>query len=347
MKTVQKIVSQIEAQRKTISRLQSDSLMFADSISGVDKHLEALENTKAERLHIQAEAMISRKSADVKAIDAKIDHLQSQHDACRETATTATESLKIIQAGIAIAEGHLPVLEEQLADAVSSEILARHQAAQERYVTAVAAIEEAVTGLVASHRAWDQVANQLGLPVFPEHGQMVLAELYKKGLRVPYTHSRLSDPVVAAEYRSDFKNFWHAPKFIDPLTKGFADDAVQEIVDALQESGVHCGDLQLYVPPKPEKQLKVRVVMGSVEVQEIERDPENGSIFSKKSVYFDRGSDCMLAESEARNLRANGIVIIHGEDAMPSPPPRATEPERVEMREATQTFEINLVPRFR
>jgi hypothetical protein len=322
VKEIQKVISKIEAQQKTIERVQTDRDGALATIEGASAHVATLDELKAQRRRQFAEAMVAKKTPNTTAIDAQVENAEQQHKAAQAAAATARDALGIYDEGLRMAEGELDSLREQLRTAIGAEILARHDAGVERYTAAVASMEEAVAEIVAANRAWTQAAAALDGQPFPAHGERLLTEIREVGLRVPYTASRLADPRVAEEYTEDYQGFWHPPTWADPLTQDFALERTADLVDALIKAGVACSPIKR--PEPPERQVKVRITKGTIHTAaKVMRSAETHQIISSESVYFEEGDDVWLAESDARRLKALRRVAIHGEDEMP--PPKAKQ----------------------
>lgn len=324
MKAIQKLFGQIDSQRKSIDRLQSDRSAAQAAIEGAGDHVVALSELRRQRRRVLAEAMIAKKPANTTAIDAQISNAEQLDAAARAAAATAHDALDIIEEGIRIAEAELDNLHDQLRAAVGGEILASHDAALERYVAAVAALEDCVAGMVGAERAWGRVAHVCQGP-FPGRGAKVLQDLRETGLRVPYTASRLADPKVAAEYTGDYPNHWYLPAWADPRTTGFADDRCAQLIDNLIAAGIECEPLRKAQPPEP--QIMVRIIRGEVHgAPNVQRSPATGEVISQTPVIFRVGDDVALDESVARRMKASRLVLIHGEDEMPESKPQTSGP---------------------
>ncbi|MFL9893740.1 hypothetical protein [Paraburkholderia sp. RL17-381-BIF-C] len=324
MKAIQKLLDRIEVQRKSIDRLQSDRSAAQVAIDGAGDHVAAVTELKGQRRRLLAEAMIAKKPPNTTAIDAQISNAEQLDSAARAAAATAHDALDIIEEGIRIAEAELDNLRDQLRAAVGGEILASHDAALEKYVAAVAALEDCVAGMVAAERAWERVAH-VRHGQFPGRGAKVLEDLRETGLRVPYTASRLADPKVAAEYTDDYPNHWYLPAWADPRTTGFADDRCAQLIDNLIAAGVDCEPLRKPQPPEP--QIMVRIIRGEIHgAPSVQRSPATGEVISQTPVVFRVGDDVALDESVARRMKASRLVLIHGEDEMPDPKAPTTGP---------------------
>jgi hypothetical protein len=318
VKEIQKVISKIDAQQKTIERVQADRDAAQATIHAADAHVATLDDLKAQRRRQLAEAMVAKKTPNTTTIDAQIENAERQHAAAQAAASTARDALAIYDEGVRIAEGELDSLRDQLRSAIAAEILAHHDEGVEKYTAAVAAMEEAVAGIVAANRAWVHASTALGNQPFPAHGERLLTQIREVGLRVPYTASRLADPRVAEEYTKDYQSFWHPPVWADPLTPNFALDRTADLVDSLIKAGVACEPIQR--PAPPEREIKVRIKKGTINTgAKVLRSAETGKIISTESVSFEEGDDVWLAESDARRLKAQGMVLIHGEDEMPPP----------------------------
>jgi hypothetical protein len=317
LKSIQKLLSQIEAQKKSIDRLHADHTAAQSTIENAGAHAATIADLKRERRRIMAEAMIAKKTANTASVDVEIANAEALHSAAHAAANTARDAIDIIAEGERIAQAGMDGLQEQLREAIAVEIVSHHDIAQQKYLAAVAALEEGVSGMVAAQRAWQYARTSLGNVPFPGHGEMVLDEIRTKGLRVPHTASRLADPIIASQYTPDYPNYWYLPAWADPLTQGFADDETRSIVASLRAAGIDC-DLPRTAPP-PEKQVKVRILRGTVQASDkVIRSAASGEIIKATSVSFGPGEDVLLDESMARKMRANRLVAIHGEDEMPS-----------------------------
>jgi hypothetical protein len=325
VKAIQKLFGQIDAQKKSIDRLEADRSAARAAIEGASDHVASLSNLRGQRRRLLAEAMIAKKVANTTAVDAQILNAEQLHGAAQTAAATAHDALDIIEEGIRIAETELGELQGQLRDAIGAEIIAQHDAALEKYVAAVAMLEDGVVGMVAAERAWKNARGALDYRPFPRHGEKVLGEIRETGLRVPYTASRLADPKVAAEYTPDYLDYWFLPAWADPLTADFADQRTTEIIDALAKAGVDCGALKR--APVPEKTVKVRIKKGRiVAAPKITRSAATGEVVSEEKVEFGPDEDVWIEESIARRMKASRLVLIHGEDEIPTAQAETTGP---------------------
>ncbi|KVG31990.1 hypothetical protein [Burkholderia diffusa] len=329
MKAIQKIQDKIAAQHKAIERVTSDRNAAQASIDGANAHLVTLDELKSQRRRVLAEAMVAKKTANTAAIDAQIENAEQQHATALAAADAARDALEIYDEGLRIAEEDLASLEEQLRDTIGAEILAYHDAGLEKYLAAVAAMEEGVAAMVAAGRAWKHAGVALDHQPFPARGERVLTDIRESGVRVPHTASRLADPKVAAEYTSDYPDHWFHPAWADPLTHGFAEQRTADLVDSLVDVGVECT-----APARPgpeEKQVKVRIIKGSIQAEpKIVRSAVTGEVIRMEPVTFSDGDDVWIGESLARSLKANRMVVIHGEDVLPIPKPQSTGPQVVD-----------------
>ncbi|MFM0243293.1 hypothetical protein [Paraburkholderia phytofirmans] len=319
MKAIQKLLDRIEVQRKSIERLESDRAAAEAAIAGASEHIAPVNELKAQRRRLLAEAMIAKKIANTTAIDAQIANAEQLHTAAQTAATTARDALDILDEGVRIAEAGLVDLQGELRTTIGDEILAVHDAALEKYLSAVAMLKEGVTGMVAADRAWKHVARALDHRKFPGRGEKVLMDIRETGLRVPHTASRLADPKVAAEYTPDYPDYWFLPAWADPLTADFANEQTADLVDALAKAGIDCGPLPR--PPQPENMVTIRVKKGRIfGSPRITRSAETGEIISQEEVMFGPYEDVLIDEPTARKLRASDMVRIHGEEELPVRP---------------------------
>ena len=329
MKAIQKIKDKIAAQHKAIERVSADRNAAQASIDGANAHLAALDELKAQRRRTLAEAMVAKKTANTAAIDAQIANAEQQHTTALAAADAACDAIEIYDEGLRIAEAELVTLEEQLRDAIGAEILAYHDAGLEKYLTAIAAMEEGVAAMTAAGRAWKHAGEALDHQPFPARGERVLTDIRECGVRVPHTASRLADPKVAAEYTPDYPDHWFHPAWADPLTQGFAEQRTADLVDSLIEAGVDCT-----APKRPEpeeKQVKVRIIKGTIQAEpKVVRSAKTGEVTIQQPVTFTEGDDVWIGESLARSLKANRMVAIHGEDSLPSPKPQSAGPQLVD-----------------
>ncbi|WP_175887514.1 hypothetical protein [Burkholderia contaminans] len=331
MKAIQKIKDKIATQHKAIERVTADRNAAQASIDGANAHLAALDELKSQRRRVLAEAMVAKKTANTAAIDAQIANAEQQHATALAAADAARDALEIYDEGLRIAEAELASLEEQLRDAIGAEILTYHDAGLEKYLAAVAAMEEGVAAMVAAGRAWKHAGAALHHQPFPARGERVLADIRESGVRVPHTASRLADPKVAAEYTPDYPDHWFLPAWADPLAQGFAEQRTADLVDSLIEAGINCTVPKRREPE--EKQVKVRIIKGTIQAEpKIVRSAKTGNVISSEDVIFSEGDDVWIGESLARSLNAKRMVLIHGESdiAPPRPKSAATAPVTVD-----------------
>lgn len=331
MKAITKLLSQIEAQRASIDRLRSDYDSAQKARDSGTAHVAELEALKAQRRTLLAEALVAKKAANTATIDAKIANTEQQHTAAQAAAANASDQLEIVREGIEIAEAELSALTVKLAETVAAEMMSRYEQALEQYRETVDALGVNVAELVAINNAWNHIDNSIGLGNFPGYSQNILEGIRSTGVRVPYTGSRLVDPVVAAGYTDDYKNFLYVPSWADAKTFGFADDQTGKLIAEIKSAGVPCAEQFIKTPPAPAKQLKVRVIHGSVSAAgPVIRRPNTEEVVSRPEHTYVVGDDFMVDESDARNLRSAGMVLIHGEDRMPEPAPPTSAPRRVD-----------------
>ncbi len=331
MKAISKLLGQIEAQRVSIDRLRSDYDAAEKARDSGTAHVAELEALKAQRRTLLAEALVAKKAANTATIDAKIANTEQQHTAAQLAAANAGDQLEIVREGIEIAETELSAMTEKLAETVASEMMSRYEQALEKYRETVDALGVNVAELVAINNAWNHVDRSIGLRDFPGYSQTILEGIRSTGVRVPYTGSRLADPAVAAGYTMDYKDFLYVPSWADAKTFGFADDQTSKLIDELKDAGVPCAEHIIKTPSRPARQLKVRVIRGSISVPGgVVRRPNTEEVVSCPLHNYVAGDDATLDETDARNLRSSGVVLIHGEDKMPEPAPPTSAPRRVE-----------------
>ncbi|WP_186172942.1 hypothetical protein [Burkholderia gladioli] len=328
MKAIQKIKDKIAAQHKTLERVTIDRDAAEAKIGGANAHLAALDDLKSQRRRALAEAVVAKKIANTTTVDAQIENTEQLHAAALAAAEAARDALGIYDESLRIATAELEGLEEQLRDTIRAEILAYHDAGLNKYLAAIAAMEEGVAEMVAADRAWGHASAALDHSPFPARGAQVLADIRATGVRVPHTASRLADPAVASEYTPDYPNYWFHPAWSDPRAQGFADQRTADLVDSLIAVGVECTAPVRREPP--EKKIKVRILKGSIQAApKIVRLAATDEIISSDSVIFNVGEDVLIDESLARRLQANRMVAIHGEDPLPSREPQSTDKQTV------------------
>ena len=337
--SIPKLQKQIEAHRQARDRLTGDLAAAHASINAADASLPALEEARAERRQILARAMVSKKTADTKSLDAKIQNLEAQHQAAQAVADTAKDALAIIASGIAIAENDIEESTQQVKQTVSTALISEYESGLDDLVGAFnGPAKAAVERIVSAQRAWDHAARTLGLGKFPGRAQEIIDGI-RAGVKVPWQGSRLADPAIAAEYTADYKDYLYAPGWADELSPGFADEQVAKLVGDLRSSGIECAEFRPYQPDTPEKMLKVRIKRGSIQSNpKVKRSPATHSIVDRTPVTYSMGEDMMLDEATARRLRWDGSpgkmgcsVLIYGEDAMDEPVPDEETPRRIEM----------------
>ncbi|SAL16913.1 hypothetical protein AWB71_00678 [Caballeronia peredens] len=323
MKAIQKVVSQITAKEATLERLRAELESTRAAANGADQFAPKLEELRLERRDILARALIAKKAPNTATLDAQLQSVEAQHALAQESAQAARDAIDIIANAIEIEETDLEKLRGDLKSAITTELVDRHNAAQERYAKIVDELEESAAEMAACGRAFDHIRyllrDETGLmPSFPAHGLKVLDELRNKGLRVPHGHSMLADPRVAEEYMPSYVDHWFAPKWLDERNLGFADKHVAKIVDEINKAGVHTYGFTPYQAPEEEPQVRVRLVKFTIQgAPRITRDPETGKVAWSEPVVFGDGDDCWISESLARKLRSQFKVLIHGEDRMP------------------------------
>ena len=332
MKLIEKLVGQIDAHKKTVERLELEQIGTRSAGASVEIQKVDLDEMRAERRQLMAQAMVSKKPPAISSLDAKIANAEAKLAATEEEVIAAAEMHTIIIEGIALAKADLLATEQKLSRAVAEEILAGHDEALEKYLAAVVALEAGVIGMVAAQRAWGCVSYIVCGNGFPGYGSQVLEDIRTKGVRVPWSSSRLADPSVAKEYFPNFRDFWFVPAWADARTPGLADVSLSEIIECLRQAGLDCPAVIPYTPAPAERMLMVRVVQGTVALPPIiQRDPTTHEVKTRQPVSASRGDDFEVKETDARHLRQLGMVMIHGEDELPEP---ATSPDEATRFEA-------------
>ncbi|WP_322008279.1 HlyD family secretion protein [Paraburkholderia tropica] len=326
MSNITKIKNKIADQHKAIERLTADRAAAQAAIDGADAHLETLEQLKAQRRTLRAEALIAKKTANTSAIDAQIANAEKQHEAAQTAAETSRDALDIYDEGLRIAEAELNSLSEQYRAAIAAEIMAQHDAGLAKYLAAVAAMEEGVAVMAGAEQAWRHARASLDHAAFPDRGSRVLEDLRSNGVRVPYTASRLADPKIAATYTPDYPDYWFHPAWADPLTEGLGVREAAALVDELRKLGVDCEEPARPVPAV--SRIKVRIRKGTINADpEVIRSAKTGEVVDRREVSFGPGEDVLIDEPTARYLRERNMVLIHGEDEMPELTADAVSPK--------------------
>ncbi|MEB2544349.1 hypothetical protein [Burkholderia cenocepacia] len=325
MKDIKSLSTKIDKTRETISRLQAERDQAEVTISAVDSHDESLTERKSERQRQLATALVLKKKPDTSKIDAEIEQIEALRTAAIAAADASRAALPIYDDAIRIAQTELAEFETDRRAAVTEHIIETHDAAQKRYLDAVAAMESAVVEMVGADLAYRAIFNiradaEIG---FPGRGKQVLEDVRATGVRVPWEHSRLKDPAIAANYTDDYRDYWYPPAWAARELKGIGDDCASRLVSDIVSGGYPCNAYVGHVE-KIEKTVKVRIVRGTFPTTVSRKlSPVSGAIISSEKHTYMPGDDIELEETHARQLVEARMVVIHGEGELP--------PSRVEL----------------
>lgn len=319
MKDIKSLSTKIDKTRETISRLQAERDQAEATISAVGSHDESLTERKSERQRQLATALVLKKKPDTSKIDAEIEQLETLRTAAIAAADASRAALPIYDDAIRIAQTELTEFETDRRAAVTEHIMETHDAAQKRYLDAVAAMESAVVEMVGADLAYRAIFNIRAdaVNVFPGRGKQVLEDVRATGVRVPWDHSRLKDPEIAASYTDDYRDYWYPPAWAARELKGIGDACASRLVSDVVSGGYPCNAYVGHVE-KVERKVKVRLVRGTVPVSvNVKLSPTSGAIFSSETHSYGPGDDIEIEEGFARRLAADRFAVIHGEGELP------------------------------
>lgn len=325
MKDIKSLSTKINKNRETISRLQTEREQAEATIAAATNHDEPLAERRAARQRLEATALVMKRKPETAKIDAEIEHLEALRTVATTAADVSRAALPVYDDAIQIAQAELAEFETERRAAVTEHIMETHDAAQKRYLDAVAAMESAVVEMVGAELAYRAIFNIRADAenVFPGRGKQVLDDVRATGVRVPWDHSRLKDPKIAANYTDDYRNYWYPPAWAARELKGIGDDCASRLVSDIVSGGYPCNAYVGHVE-KIEKTVKVRIVRGSFPTTVSRKlSPVSGAIMSSEKHTYMPGDDIELEETHARQLVEARMVVIHGEGELP--------PSRVEL----------------
>ncbi|HDR9802425.1 TPA: hypothetical protein QDC55_003299 [Burkholderia cenocepacia] len=319
MKDIKSLSTKIDKTRETITRLQGERAQAEATIAAASNHDERLAELHAERQRLQATALVMKRKPDTAKIDAEIDQLETLRATAIAAADVSRAALPVYDDAIQIAETELAEFEADRRTAVTEHIMETHDAAQKRYLDAVAAMESAVVEMVGADLAYRAIFNIRAdaVNVFPGRGKQVLDDVRTTGVRVPWDQSRLKDPTVAQEYTEDYRSHWYLPAWAAYEQQGFGDACASKLVSDVMTGGYPCSAYVGHVE-KVEKKVTVRVAGGTISIHGGRLiSAATGAVISSKSITYSVGDDVEIDETQARQWAATGIVVIHGEGQLP------------------------------
>lgn len=319
MKDIKSLSTKVDKTRETISRLQAERDQAEATTTAATNHDEPLAERQAERQRLQATALVLKRKPDTAKIDVEIERLEALRATAIAAADASRAALPVYDDAIRIARTELAEFEAERKSAVIEHIMETHDAAQKRYLDAVAAMESAVVEMVGADLAYRAIFNIRAdaTNVFPGRGKQVLEDVRATGVRVPWDHSRLKDPEIAASYTDDYRNYWYQPAWAARELKGIGDDCASRLVSDVASGGYPCNAYVGHVE-KIEKKVKVRLVRVTVPVSvRVKLSPTSGAIFSSETHMYGPGDDIEIEEGHARQWVADGRAVIHGEGELP------------------------------
>ncbi|WP_028226723.1 hypothetical protein [Paraburkholderia ferrariae] len=329
MNDVKSLSKKLDGARLALQRVGTELQQVRETAGSAEQHESKLADLLTERQTILVRALVAKKTADTAKIDSDIATAEAQLAAV----SVARDALPIYEQAVQQAREDVAAIELQRREAVEAHIVARHDAAQERYLQAIASMESAVEEMVGAHAAWELMCRNGNASEFPCRGRKVLEDLRSEGLRVPWNLSRLKDPAVAAQYTDNFRNFWYVPAWADSKSIGFGDSTAAKLVNDARDAGHDCREYVGAKAPVPDPMVMVRVNRGTISTSEIRLDPLTHGVAQRRSLQHGPYSDVELPEKFARQLAASGVVVIHGEGPLPERSVRLKEePLRVEMK---------------
>ncbi|NHV27682.1 hypothetical protein [Burkholderia sp. D-99] len=319
MKDIKSLSTKINKNRETISRLQTEREQAEATIAAATNHDEPLAERRAARQHLEATALVMKRKPETAKIDAEIEQLEALRTVATTAADVSRAALPVYDDAIQIAQAELAEFETERRAAVTEHIMETHDAAQKRYLDAVAAMESAVVEMVGAELAYRAIFNIRADAenVFPGRGKQVLEDVRATGVRVPWDHSRLKDPAVSREYTDNYRSYWYLPAWAAYEQKGFGDTCASKLVSDVMSGGYPCGAYVGHVE-KVEQKVTVRVARGTISVHGGRLiSAATGAVISNKSITYVVGDDVELDETQARRWAAAGSVVIHGEGKLP------------------------------
>ena len=319
MKDIKSLSTKIDKARETITRLQAEREEAEATIAAATNHDEPLAERQAERQRLQATALVLKKKPDTSKIDTEIEQIEALRTAAIAAADASRAALPIYDDAIRITQTEIAEFEADRRTAVTEHIMETHDAAQKRYLDAVAAMESAVVEMVGADLAYRAIFNIRAdaVNVFPGRGKQVLEDVRATGVRVPWDHSRLKDPEIAAGYTDDYRDYWYPPAWAERELKGIGDDCASRLVSDVVSGGYPCNAYVGHVE-KVQKTVKVRIVRGTFPTTVSRKlSPVSGAIMSSETHTYMPGDDIELEETYARQLVDARMVVIHGEGELP------------------------------
>lgn len=316
MKDLKTLTSQIEKAQAAHQRAADERRQAIETIESEGRHDEVLTQLRVQRTEALGRALVLKRKADTTKIDADIQSLEQQRAVAIEAANVARAALPIYEAGIRIAQAEVSNLLAERRAAIEAHIMASHDAAQARYLQAVADMESAVAEMVGAEAAWHTAFGSEQPEAFPARGKQILDDIRTAGVKVPWDHSRMKDSSVRAEYTDDYRDHWYIPAWAAPENQGFGDACAARLVEDIRSAGVDCSGYVGYQKPAAAKTLRVRIIRGTISgPQSVMRSAATGAIISRKSVSYIAGDEAEIEESLARKLAAAGQVVICGEES--------------------------------
>ncbi|AYQ37626.1 hypothetical protein BLA9940_05932 [Burkholderia aenigmatica] len=319
MKDIKSLSTKIDKTRETITRLQAEREQAEATIAAAGNHDGPLAERRGERQRLQATALVLKRKPDTAKIDTEIEQLEALRTTAIAAADASRAALPVYDDAIRIARTELAEFEVERKSAVVEHIMETHDAAQKRYLDAVAAMESAVVEMVGADLAYRAIFNIRAdaVNVFPGRGKQVLEDVRATGVRVPWDHSRLKDPEIAASYTDDYRDYWYPPAWAARELKGIGDDCASRLVSDVVSGGYPCNAYVGHVE-KVQKTVKVRIVRGTFPTTVSRKlSPVSGVIMSSETHTYMPGDDIELEETYARQLVDARMVVIHGEGELP------------------------------
>src|SRR5471032_3356823 len=291
MKNVKSLIKKASTHSAQIALLNGE-LVRCETVSRAaqheDHHIETLKKQRGEEV-----ANFDAEKASEKAL--------AEGEAARM-------AIPVINARIASESEQFKAVSHDIVDAVTVEILAQHDTAQERYFAAIETMRLAAEEMVASEKTWRHVLRPAPAAQFPGHGAKVLDDIRSNGLRVRWDHSQLRDSNVSAQYLPGFENTYFIPWWADERNTAFAETQFANNVREFQSIGYDCPPYRQPVIEIKEKTVVVQMVRGTAEQSDIKINAATGAKVTVSRKTFGPGDTIVLSESEAAQFVIGGMA---------------------------------------
>ncbi|WP_211467301.1 hypothetical protein [Collimonas silvisoli] len=268
-------------------------------------HIDALKNKRSIEA---ANAFIDRRQPDISSIDLEISKAEKASAKAREDGRDASVALPIIRDRIALAVAQIKTTNEQLEAAVVTEIMARHDSAQEQYFSAIESMRTAVETMVASEKTWRHVLQPSHNEKFPGRGIAVLSDIRSTGLRVRWQHSLLKEEEISSQYLPGFESSYFLPWWADERNVTFSQAEMVKNIEGLRAAGCPCASYEVPKLMAAGKKDVIEVIHGMISIPTFKINAATGLMELVDDNWVARGETVALPASEAANLVIRGMA---------------------------------------